>query len=53
MRTRRRLRRVLRTSLVVLTGQVAILWLHRPVLRFGGDAIARVLANRTGADGEP
>lgn len=53
MGTRMRLRRVLRTSLAVLAGQVAIVWLHRPVLRIGGDAIARVLASRSGADREP
>ena len=38
-----------RRGLVVLLGEVAMLWLFRPVLGLSGDAIARAAAGRSGS----
>jgi hypothetical protein len=40
-----------RRGLVVLIGEVAMLWLLRPVLGLSGDAVARAAANRSGSWG--
>ena len=36
-------------ELAMLVGEVAVLWLLRPLLSFAGDAVARAAANRSGS----
>lgn len=40
-----------RRRLTMLVGEVAMLWLFRPLLSLGGDAVARAAASRSGSRG--